>query len=422
MSTKRKLLGVTTLLGWTLISSAVVQAQDVSKAKPVTVSPVSVASQAVKKDAAKPPKVKLGEYRISREDAITITCLNDLQYTISATVLPDGTISCPKMGQIVVAGKTLREVEADITKFLKREFVRPQVSVSVRERQLRQVSLTGTGIKGGGGKRTMRDGWRLLDALSDAGGLLSDRTDLFTAKLIRYETGETIPLDLVAAYNNVESEANIILEPNDLLIVDAAEESKSQVLVSGEVNKPGFVIIPRDRTISKVLENAGGTKSGALLSEAVIERNGEKIIVDLRELISVGTEPEQRLQPGDKLVIPENRRIVYMIGAVGRQGATIMPDDRPMSLVNALSDAGIPLQNAESKKTQIVRENPDGTRTATIVNVEQILKDADYTKDIPLKPGDIVYVPFKKGRKFGVLEGLQTVGNLAGLRLLLQGF
>ena len=369
----------------------------------------------------KTSKTKAGEYRISREDRISVTCLNDIQYSTQATVLPDGTISYPKVGQIAVAGKTLREVEAIITKILKKEFVRPQVSVSILERQLRQVALTGTGVKTTG-KRVMRDGWRILDAISDAGGLLSDRTDLFTAKLIRYETGETIPIDLVAAYNNFESEANLPLEPNDLLIVDAADEAKSQVLVSGEVEKPGFVIIPRDRTISKALENAGGTKPSALLSEAIIERNGEKIVVDLRTLITTGTEPEQRLQPGDKLVIPENKRVVYLVGAVGRQGATLIPDDRPMTLVRALSDANVPLQNAETKKTQIVRENPDGTQTATIVDVEKILKDADYSKDVPLKPGDIVYVPYKKGSKFGFRDGLSTLSSLGSLRFLFGGF
>lgn len=419
MKKLQNLYCATTVMSLTLAVDAA-HAQDVSKPEAVpipatTSAPVASATSPVA--TVKSAKTKTAEYRISREDTIYITCLNDPQYSLSAVVLPDGTISYPKLGQVPVAGKTLREVEGVLKKFLFKEFVRPQVSVAVRERQVRQVALTGTGVKQTG-KRVMRDGWRVLDAISDAGGLLSDRTDLFTAKLIRYETSETIPVDLVTAYNNVDSEANLLLEPNDLLIVDAVDESKSQVLVSGEVTKPGFVIIPRDRTISKALESAGGTGPNALLSEAIIERNGEKIVVDLRPLVNAGTEPEQRLQPGDKLVIPLNKRVVYMVGATGRQGATIIPDDRPMTLVRALSDAGIPLQNAESKKTQIIRENPDGTQTATVVDVEKLLNDHDYSKDVPLKPGDIVYVPYKKGRKFSIMDGLGTVSGLANLRWL----
>ncbi|MBC8138345.1 MAG: polysaccharide biosynthesis/export family protein [Fibrella sp.] len=424
MRNSHNILRFATVIGVSIVAANMARAQDVSKPETVPV-PASATAPAATTATVAPPtsvaksaKAKAGEYRISREDTIAITCLNDPQYSVVATVLPDGTISYPKMGQISVSGKTLRELEISITKFLSKEFVRPQVSVAVRERQVRQVGLTGSGVKNTG-KRVMRDGWRVLDAISDSGGLVSDRTDLFTAKLIRYETGETIPVDLVTAYNNVESEANLPLEPNDLLIVDAAEESKSQVLVSGEVVKPGFVIIPRDRTISKALESAGGPRPGALLSEVIIERNGEKITVDLRQLVTAGTEPEQRLQPGDKLVVPENKKIFYMVGAVGRQGATVIPDDRPMSLVKALSDANIPLQNAESKKTQIIRENPDGTQTVTIVDVETMFNKADYTNDVLLKPGDIVYVPYKKGRKFNLMDGVGTISGIANLRWLL---
>lgn len=409
------------IIGVSLAAGTAAGAQEVAKPEAVTVLPIATPVQPVTPSTAtsikKTAKVKMGEYRISREDSIVITCLNDTQYSLTATVLPDGTVSYPKMGQVPVAGKTLREVERAITNFLKREFIRPQVSVAVRERQVRQIALTGTGIKSAG-KRVMRDGWRVLDAVSDAGGLLSDRTDLFSARLIRYETGENIPIDLVTAYNNFESEANLLLEPNDLLIIDANDEAKSQVLVSGEVGRPGFVVIPRDRTISKALESAGGPKPGALLSEAIIERNGEKITVDLRQLVSGGTEPEQRLQPGDKLIIPENKKVYYLVGATGRQGATVIPDDRPMTLVRALSDANIPLQAAETKRTQLVRENGDGTQSVTVINVEELLKKADYSKDIPLQPGDLIYVPFRSGRKFSLMDGVQTVGGLASLRFL----
>ncbi|MBC8140109.1 MAG: polysaccharide biosynthesis/export family protein, partial [Armatimonadetes bacterium] len=202
------------------------------------------------KPAAKPTRTAQSDYRISREDSITITCLNAPEYNVAATVLPDGTISYPKMGQIKVVGKTLKQVEAQITTFLKKEFVRPQVSVAVRDRQVRQVAVTGTGVKTTG-KRVMRDGWTVRDAISDAGGLVSDRTDLFEGTLIRYETGELIPIDLNAIYSNEGSASNLPLDPNDTLIINASDESKSQVLVSGEVIRPGFVLIPRDHTISK---------------------------------------------------------------------------------------------------------------------------------------------------------------------------
>ena len=175
------------------------QAQDVAKPEAVAVPAGTTNAQTV---ATTPPvSGKNAQYRISVEDTLDIKCLNAPEYNLQTIVLPDGTISYPKMGQIVVAKKTPREVELAITKFLKREFVRPQVSVSILKRQERQVAVIGSGVKTTG-KRNMRDGWHVLDAISDVGGLVSDRTDLFTARLIRYETGEQIPLDLVSAYND----------------------------------------------------------------------------------------------------------------------------------------------------------------------------------------------------------------------------
>ncbi len=394
-------------------------AQTSMQTSPETVKATITAPDPVKTTVAAKRTTKT-EYRISREDALTITCLNAPEYNVSATVLPDGTISYPKMGQIRVDGKTLKQVETMISTFLKKEFVRPQVSVAVRERQIRQVALTGTGVKLTG-KRVMRDGWTVRDAISDAGGLVSDRTDLFEGTLIRYETGTLIPLDLTSIYSSDASASNLLLEPNDTLIVNASDESKSQVLISGEVVRPGFVLIPRDHTISKALEAAGGVKTGtALLSEVIVERNGEKFPVDLRELTRGGTEPPLRLQPGDKLIVPENRRLIYMMGAAGRQGATLLPDDRPVTLIKAMADAGVQFNQAEVKKTQIIRQDEKGVQTVTVVNVEAMQKKADYSNDVILQPGDIIYVPYKGGRRFGVQDLVNNAFGISQLRTLLS--
>jgi len=186
------------------------------------------------------------------------------------------------------------------------------------------------------------------------------------------------------------------------------------------VTRPGFVLIPRDHTISKALEAAGGPKPSALLSEVIVERNGEKFPVDLREYVKSGTEPAMRLQAGDKLVVPENKRLIYMMGAAGRQGATLLPDDRPVTLVRAMADAGVQFNQAEVKKTQIIRQDEKGVQTVTVVNVEEMQKKADYSNDVTLQPGDIIYVPYKGGRKFGVQDLINNAFGISQLRTLLS--
>ena len=364
----------------------------------------------------------LSTYRIGRDDILQITCLNSPDFSETATVLPDGTISYPKLGQVTALGMTPAQLEVKLRAFLKTEFVRPNVTVSVRERQVRQVSIIGSGIKGIGGKRVMRDGWRVLDAIGDTGGLLSDRTDLFTARLIRPGTGDVFPLDLPRVLAN-DPEANLLLEPNDLLIIDSKEEKDSQVQVTGEVLRPGFYVIPRDRSIGKALEAAGGPKlATARLSAAVIEHpNGEKETVDLLPLEQGKGEPDIKLQPGDILRIPENKRLVYLTGAFGRQGATLLPDDRPLTLTQALSDAALSIPQAETKKTTLTRSEADGTTKSYNINVDDMLNHRDAQKDIVLRNGDLIYVPFKRGHKFSLQDAVPYVTTIPSLFYVARG-
>ncbi len=337
-------------------------------------------------------------YRIQKEDVLDIFVLERPEYSKTQEVLPDGTISYPRLGQFKVEGMTLKELEQRIFKKLDEDlFVNPQVSVSVRQRRVRQVSVVGDGVRAPG-KMAMRDGWRVLDVLASAGGLVTNRTEFLTARLLQPKEGRVIPIDLKKLMANDASQ-NLLLEADDVLTIEAKPQAETQVQVVGQVNKPGAFVFPEDASVIRLLTEAGGPTQTAKLSEASIERNGETIKIDLREPYRTGTDPKDVvLQPGDRLVIPENKEFYYVLGAVGRPGMLPYPDDRKLTVGSVLTESVVDVRNAEYKRTQLMEKQEDGTAKVTVVDGEKLLDKADFSIDAPVKPGDVVYVPFKKGR------------------------
>lgn len=112
------------------------------------------------------------EYRINPGDELQISVWREDQLQRSVTVLPDGTVSFPLVGQIQGAGRTSREIEASIVERLAGKYVDgnvPDVTVAVSKTSGLQFSVIGkvrsAGIFSPGRNVTV------LEALSFAGGV-----------------------------------------------------------------------------------------------------------------------------------------------------------------------------------------------------------------------------------------------------------
>ena len=134
------------------------------------------------------------------------------------------------------------------------------------------------------------------------------------------------------------------------------EPAQTTVQVLGQVAKPGPMTWPRDGSIITVLQGAGGPTPLARLSQVTIERDSKNIMVDMRNYQKNGFEPSERLVPGDKLIVPENKQEYYVFGPVSRAGTQLYPDDRKLTVYSVLAQSGT-LQGTEYKKTKLV--HPD---------------------------------------------------------------
>lgn len=80
-----------------------------------------------------------------------------------------------------------------------------------------------------------------------------------------------------------------------------------RVSVVGEVNKPGYYLLPPTSVVSDVLTAAGGPSQSAVVEKMWVERNGNHILEgqDLEQTIAAGrTLDDADIRPGDKFVVP----------------------------------------------------------------------------------------------------------------------
>lgn len=126
-------------------------------------------------------------------------------------VMDDGTVNMPFAGRIKVAGRSVREIEGDITARLQGKANNPQVMVRVSGNPTSQISIIGDVAKSANMPLTPK-GERLLDALAAVGGVTQPVTRM-SLQLSRAGVTASMPLDAVVH----DPGQNIPLQPGDVL-------------------------------------------------------------------------------------------------------------------------------------------------------------------------------------------------------------
>ena len=86
------------------------------------------------------------------------------------------------------------------------------------------------------------------------------------------------------------------------------------------------------------------------------------------------------------------KKTVLLLGQVRSPGSYEIPEDGSLTVLQAIGKAGGFATLAASDRISVVRSE-DGKQQILHVNVPAIMKSGDKSKDIELKPGDIVSVP-----------------------------
>jgi polysaccharide export outer membrane protein len=351
-------------------------------------------------------------YVIGEDDVLEVSVANHEDLNRTLTVLQDGKITFPEVGEVDAAGKTPKQVAAIIKAGLDKTRNKVEVLVSVKEAHSLRVRVLG-GVKSSGAFDLKRD-WRLMDLIAAAGGL-NQKPSHITGRVIRHGT-ESIPLDVEQAVSHPETAANLLLERDDLVLLDEQEATHFQVYVMGQVGKPGSYELSSSTTALSLLSEAGNPTERAALSGTYVLRAGAQLPLNLRPTFRGKADPAVsnfKFQPGDVIFIPEVETKFAVMGQVGRSGYFPFPESGNITVIDALNLAG-GATNGNTAQAGILRK-VNGKPTVIPVNIDQMLRKGDLSKNITLQPDDVLFIPAKSERKFNWTDILAPITALGYL-------
>jgi len=179
-------------------------------------APVSDAATAPVMDAQE--SAPRDAYIVQPGDVLTISVWRERDLQGEMAVRPDGGINFPLAGDIVVAGKTIEQIQKDIAAKLTKYVPDPVVTATVKQSQGNKIYVVGKVNKPGeyASNRTID----VMQALSMAGGP-NPYAAVNKIKIIRRINGEQ--KIFYFKYSRVEKgkdlEQNIILQGGDVVVV-----------------------------------------------------------------------------------------------------------------------------------------------------------------------------------------------------------
>ena len=205
------------------------------------------------------------DYVVGPGDSLTIDLWGSLSQSLTRVINRDGRIMLPEAGDVQLAGLTLERAQGTISKALQRQFHNAQVSVTVS--RLRTIRVYVVGDVQRPGAYDISSLSSPLSALYSAGG----PTATGSLRILKHYRGQQLigRVDLYDFLLRGVRSADDRLQGGDTLVVPPVGE---QVAISGAVKRPGIYELKDEKTLSSVLENAGGTTVAASLEHISVER------------------------------------------------------------------------------------------------------------------------------------------------------
>jgi polysaccharide export outer membrane protein len=168
-----------------------------------------------------PPAAAVGtdeDYVIGADDILDISVWKEPDISRKVPVRSDGKISLPLLNDIMAAGLTPMQLQAQITEKLRKFLTEPQVTVTVLATNSRRVYIMGEVAKPG--PIPLLSKMTVLQAITTAGGL-GQFANGSKIRVLRNENGKQVVFSFnykeVLAGRNPEQ--NIILKPGDSIVV-----------------------------------------------------------------------------------------------------------------------------------------------------------------------------------------------------------
>lgn len=342
-------------------------------------------------------------YVVGPGDIFIINIWSAMESIFNLTVSPEGQLIIPTIGTIAVDGKTLAEVQKLVQQAGAKKYLKTRISVNLFKLRTFRVHVTGQVLNPGLYVGTAVA--RVSDIIFEAQGLTTWASE--RAIQVRHRDGTSDSVDLYAYSKLGNVDANIYLRDGDVIYVPPIRFAQATVRLEGMVNDPGMYQLQEHETLHDFLLRTDAFNKKADMSTAYIERktnaNGGLETIPIFPYLKKQSNglSEMFLQDGDVIMVPQRMEEVYVVGAVRVSGPyAYYPNLKALDYVGF---AGSTDRAAKLSKIRVIRKQ-GGQEFRGM--------------DIPIKPGDTVFVPHRVD--FGLREVTTIISTITGILITMK--
>jgi polysaccharide export outer membrane protein len=256
------------------------------------------------------------EYRLGKGDELTVDFAGRPEMQAKLVVGPDGRVTLPLAGELVLAGQTRSESAKAIAAALSSYYANIEAQVSVTKYTANTVVVLGAVDHPG--VVTFEGAPTLLKALS-IGGLQTDPkkvTQIPERCAIYRGQDQVVWVELKALIDSGNPMADLRLRRDDVIYVPNGAERFVSVL--GEVHNPGAIPLLNTSTLASVVASAGGfteTAGNTPHIQIVDPANGKSRLLSFKDVLNPAKTLEVTLHPGEIVFVPRSgfNRATYVL-------------------------------------------------------------------------------------------------------------
>lgn len=253
------------------------------------------------------------EYQLGKGDEITVDFAGRPEMQAKLIVGPDGRISFPLAGDIMLAGLTRPQAAKVIEASLADYYTNLAVQVTVTKYTANRILLLGAVDHPG--MLTFDGTPTLLEVLARGGveagpnksGTTPDVNQIPERCAIYRGSDQVAWVELRAMMESGNALANLRLRRDDVVYVPSISERFISVL--GEVQHPGAIPLAYNSTLASILAQAGGVTEHAGTNphiQIVDPASGSSRVLTLKDLLDPMKSREMTLKPGEIVYIPKS--------------------------------------------------------------------------------------------------------------------
>jgi protein involved in polysaccharide export with SLBB domain len=343
-------------------------------------------------DAFKPSAVGTVDdgYIVGPDDEMRLVIwgATELQYEISVDA--EGRIFIPSIGQLTVAGQTIKELRSYLKIRLSKIYsgltkTSPTVFMDVTLTRLRPIRVFVIGELENPGGYTFSSYSTLFNVLYGVGGPTVNGS-LRDIRLIR--DGKVITsFDLYEFLLRGIDSGSLRLQNNDRIFIPPR---KSSITIDGPVVRPAIYELKEGEDLNDILKYAGGLKPEAYgkrfsvrrilpiderqdpsIARIVLDYNLQEVLTDSQKFLPIDGDEIMILGISDRL---EN--VAYISGSVYQEGEYEIGEEIK-TVKDLIQAADGLLDDAYMYRGELVRTNPNLTKTFFSLDLERILSGED---------------------------------------------